>query len=118
MTGRDEIRSKYGASAIAAIDDFLDHTEMADRLLDRDPEESDYETYFLAIEGVMNRLGESAKRMGDEFIADHPELKLREIKDARNWVAHEYHDISHERIIAALENELPATVEKLKRLLA
>ena len=117
MNGRDRLTEKYGIRTVWAIDDFIDHAEMASYLVNLDFEKRDELVYSLAIEAVMSRLGESVNRMGAQFIADYPELGLRKIVDNRNLVAHEYHIIVHEVISAAFEDKLPPIVDALQSLL-
>jgi hypothetical protein len=53
MNGREQVAVQFGKATVSAIDDFLEHSEMAERLLDKTPQQEDYETYFLALEAIM-----------------------------------------------------------------
>lgn len=74
----------------------------------------------LASEAVINRLGEAAGRLSDEFRDAYPEVSWRAIRGMRNVVAHEYQIISYDRVWdtmaiafpalrSSLRNELPQT---------
>jgi uncharacterized protein with HEPN domain len=117
VSGKDEVAKTYSTRTVNAIEDFLDFSEMASRLIARPAEELLQETNWLAAEAVMHRLGEAVNRMDPQFVLDHPELGLRKIKDARNWVAHDYHQIKHEWIFRSFEIDLPETVAGLKRII-
>jgi uncharacterized protein with HEPN domain len=116
--GRVALTARYGERTVLALDDFLEHAAMAERLLRHGREALDVdETVRLATEAVMHRLGESASRMNPEFVADHPELGLRDIKDARNFAAHHYRIIAHRTFWDAFEDDLPPIAAAVRGLL-
>ena len=108
----------YGQRTRDAIDDFLEHAAMGERLLSRGRQALDTdETLQLALEAIVFRLGESVARMDQQFIDDHPDLALRDIKGARNIVAHQYHIIDHAILWVGLERDLPPVVNGLRNLI-
>lgn len=60
---------------------------------------------LLALERLMELIGEAARRVSDEFQRAHPEIAWRKIIGLRNVLAHEYGHIDHRRLfIAATED--------------
>jgi len=60
---------------------------------------------LLALERLMELIGEAARRVSDEFQRAHPEIAWRKIIGLRNVLAHEYGRIDHRRLfIAATED--------------
>lgn len=62
---------------------------------------------LLALERLMELLGEAARRVSDGYRSAHPEVPWRKLIGLRNILAHEYGTIDHRRLfIAASENAL------------
>lgn len=60
---------------------------------------------LLALERLMELIGEAARRVSDTFQRAHPEIAWRKIIGLRNVLAHEYGRIDHRRLyIAATED--------------
>lgn len=121
MTDNGDVPSAlapYGERTIRAVNDFREFAAQAQRLVGRGRRAYDEDEMLrLASDALVVKLGEAVARMGEEFLADHPELPLRLIKDMRNLVAHEYDAIRPQLVWNALERELPKVDAALARLL-
>lgn len=74
-----------------------------------------------AAEGLMVRAGESVVRMDRAqpgFISAHPELSLRNLKDARNVVAHGYDIVDIEALWEIMKDDMPGVIERVTVFLA
>jgi len=102
--------------------DLLDNTELAARLVarGRSAYEAD-EALRLASESILTRLGECVDRIDKvdpNFVRDHPELELRQVKDSRNVLAHGYDIVDYSLVWAILETNIPAVAASVRHLLA
>ena len=73
-----------------------------------------------AAESLLIRAGETVNRIdtvSPEFIRTNPELELRNLKDARNVVAHGYDIVDPEILWRILADHLPAVVSRVAALL-
>ena len=68
---------------------------------------------LLALERLMELVGEAARRVSEDFQRAYPEIAWRKIIGLRNVLAHEYGSIDHRRLFLAATQD---TVE-LSRLL-
>src|SRR5687767_4356210 len=68
---------------------------------------------LLALERLMELLGEAARRVSEKFRTAHPEIPWRKIIGLRNILAHEYGTIDHRRLFLAAAED---TVELSRRL--
>lgn len=73
---------------------------------------------LLALERLMELLGEAARRVSEEFQRAHPEIPWRRIIGLRNVLAHEYGSIDHRRLFLAAAEETLALSQRLEDLLA
>ncbi|MDR2722625.1 MAG: DUF86 domain-containing protein [Cellulomonadaceae bacterium] len=117
MTARQRIIEQYGERTVQALDDFIEHCDDAATMLAQ-RDRSNPLVDELVVEALILHLGESAKRAGDPFIADHPQLGLRDIVDARNFVAHGYDITNHDLLWASIERDLPTTAAAVRQVLA
>jgi uncharacterized protein with HEPN domain len=72
---------------------------------------------LLALERVMELLGEAARRVSGDFQRAHPEIPWRKVIGLRNVLAHEYGSIDHRRLYLAASEDTRALARDLKRLL-
>ena len=70
----------------------------------------------LAVERLIEILGEAANRVSKDFQQNHPEIPWRKIVGQRNVIAHEYGEIKQERIWAVVSSNIPGLIEKLEPL--
>lgn len=70
----------------------------------------------LAIERLIEIIGEAANRLSPEFIKKHPEIPWRKIIAQRNVIAHEYGEIKQERIWTVISLNIPELLEKLEKI--
>ncbi|MDQ7014553.1 MAG: DUF86 domain-containing protein [Planctomycetota bacterium] len=62
-------------------------------------------------------MGEIASRLGEDFLAQHPELPWRQVIDHRNVIAHGYDDVDPEILARTIDEHLPDLVAKAQRIL-
>ena len=63
---------------------------------------------LLALERLMELVGEAARRVSDEFQRAHPEIAWRNIIGLRNVLAHDYGRIDHRRLYFAATKDAAA----------
>jgi len=63
-------------------------------------------------------IGEAARHVPDEVVAAHPDLPWAEMRAMRNVVVHEYFGVTPETLWKTAREDLPALVDRLRRLLA
>jgi len=71
----------------------------------------------LAIERLLEVIGEAANRVSLDFQQNHPEIPWRKIVGQRNVIAHEYGEIKQERIWTVVSSNVPGLIEKLEPLI-
>jgi uncharacterized protein with HEPN domain len=72
---------------------------------------------LLALERLMELIGEAARRVSDEFQRTHPEIAWRKIIGLRNVLAHEYGRIDHRRLFLAATKDTATLSRILKAIL-
>ncbi|MXZ79237.1 MAG: DUF86 domain-containing protein [Acidimicrobiia bacterium] len=60
-----------------------------------------------AAERLLEIIGEAAGRLSEDFIALYPELPLRQAKDTRNFIAHQYDDVAYRIIWDTITTDIP-----------
>jgi uncharacterized protein with HEPN domain len=68
----------------------------------------------LAIERLLEIIGEAANRVSSDFQQGHPEIPWRKIVGQRNVISHEYGEIKQERIWTVVSLNIPELIEKLE----
>jgi uncharacterized protein with HEPN domain len=71
----------------------------------------------LAVERALEIIGEAARLVSPPFKANHAEIPWKEIIGQRNVLAHEYGEISQERIWLVVTSRIPELIELLEVLL-
>lgn len=74
----------------------------------------------LAAESILIRAGETVariERLDPTFVDHHEELELRNLKDARNVVAHGYDIVDTEILWEIIARHLPVVVGRVRDLL-
>ena len=64
-------------------------------------------TYRDAVLRNLQILGESSKRIGEDFKARHPEIPWREVARFRNVAVHDYLDIDYDEVWSIVSEDLP-----------
>ncbi|MDR0483639.1 MAG: DUF86 domain-containing protein [Cellulomonadaceae bacterium] len=113
---RDRIVATYGEKTAAAMVDFLDHAQQATWALSERTHVDPIAAEMMA-ESIALRLGESLYRAGRQFVDDNKDVALPQIVATRNVVAHGYDSVDHQLIWDAIENDLPAAVQRVQELL-
>jgi uncharacterized protein with HEPN domain len=71
----------------------------------------------LALERVLEVLGEAARRISSDFKEEHPEIPWRAIVGNRNVLAHEYGEIRQERLWETATVQVPELIRLLEPLI-
>jgi uncharacterized protein with HEPN domain len=104
-----------------ALQDLLEAAAAAGRLVERGKDAYDGDEMLrYAGEDLLIRLGETAHRVDRadvSFIAAHPELELRDLKDARNVAAHGYDIVDAEIVWEILAVHVPRVALRVRDLL-
>ena len=66
----------------------------------------------------LQQIGELATHVTDGFIAAHGDIPWRQIKGMRTWFAHQYWDMSFDKIWVTLTEDVPDLKGKLEKLLS
>ena len=62
-------------------------------------------------------IGEAARHVPADVQARHPEVEWRLMNDMRNVIIHDYSGVNLHVVSVAVRNDLPPTLERLRRLL-
>lgn len=62
-------------------------------------------------------IGEAASRVPDDICAAHPEIPWRMIIATRNWLIHDYLGIDDDTIWSIIQDDIPALIPQLKKIL-
>jgi uncharacterized protein with HEPN domain len=71
-----------------------------------------------AFERIMELVGESIKRVPQDFRDAYPEIPWRKIAGMRDVISHAYEDLAYEVLWDAVEINFPVVLSDLKRILA
>lgn len=77
-----------------------------------------YSNYIMrnALAMPLQQIGELAAHVTEDFAAAHCEIPWKQIKGMRNWFAHQYWDMSYDKIWVTLTEDVPALKERLEHL--
>ncbi len=75
------------------------------------------EIRLLAVERLLEIVGEAARRVSAELRRDHADIPWQAIIAFRNVLAHEYGDINYERLYAVASKSVPELIAKLEDLI-
>ena len=70
----------------------------------------------LAVERLLEIVGEASRRVSDDYKADHPEVPWRDATDLRNVISHEYDKIDRDQVWAIVERQVPQLIAALEPL--
>jgi uncharacterized protein with HEPN domain len=62
-------------------------------------------------------LGEASRKIGEDFRLSHPEIPWREMNSLRNVLIHNYDGADPDMIWSVVEQEIPALLDAVTRLL-
>ena len=71
-----------------------------------------------AFERIMELVGESVKRVPQNFRDAYPEIPWRKIAGMRDVISHAYEDLAYEVLWDAMEMNFPKVLSDLERILA
>ena len=60
-------------------------------------------------------IGETVNRLSPKFIANNPQIPIRQIKGMRNRVVHEYKEIDLKILWEAMQTSIPELLGKLEK---
>ena len=95
--------------AARTVHEFTAGVTLADYLHDRKLQ--------LAVERAVEIIGEAARLVSLAFRAQHPEIPWQQIISQRNVLAHEYGEISQDRIWRVATERIPELIGRLDSLL-
>jgi uncharacterized protein with HEPN domain len=106
---KDIVRVRHMLDAIATLDKYL---------VDRSRED------FFSDELLINMaarqisiVGEAMDALSQEFRSDHPGLPYRDAKDMRNFLIHEYFDVTDKALWETYEKNIPDLKRQLDEVL-
>jgi len=114
----DELHPRVRQSLV----DLLDQADVTARLVARGKRDYDADEMLrLAAESLLIRMGECVDRIDKAtpaFVAAHPSLELRQLKDTRNVLAHGYDIVDHALVWSILSNNVPGVAANIKQFLS
>jgi uncharacterized protein with HEPN domain len=104
---------------VIALKHMLDYAQKAVKIArGRKRNELDEDiTFNLALTRSVEVIGEAANRIPEEIQAEHPEIAWMEIIGMRNRLIHGYDDVDLDFLWSVTQNDLPALIRQLKKLL-
>jgi uncharacterized protein with HEPN domain len=69
-----------------------------------------------SIERTLELIGEAARRVSGEYRTAHPEIPWREVIGQRNVLAHDYGEVSDQRVWDTARGRVPGLLRSLERL--
>ena len=67
-----------------------------------------------AAERLLEIIGEAAARLSQDFCARHPDLPLRQAKDTRNFITHQYDDVVYQIVWETIAINVPDLATRLQ----
>lgn len=67
-----------------------------------------------AAERLLEIIGEAAARLSQDFCARYPDLPLRQARDTRNFIAHQYDDVVYEIVWDTIAIDVPDLATRLQ----
>jgi uncharacterized protein with HEPN domain len=110
MTRRDD------ASRLKHIVEATEKTIRFTRGKKRHDLDSD-ELLKLALLQLLQIIGEAASGVSDRMKENHPEIRWRDMKDARNRLIHGYDEVNIDIVWNTVTKELPPLLKQMKSLL-
>jgi uncharacterized protein with HEPN domain len=74
--------------------------------------------FRLAVERIIELVGEAARLVSDDGKARHPEIPWRRVVGARNILAHDYGSIDYDVLWTILKDGIPDLIAKLEPIVA
>ena len=113
--------SQINPRVAAWLRDLLGHASAVARLVARGrPAYDADEMMRFASESLIIRLGECVERIDKAdpaFVAEHPELELRQLKNTRNLIAHGYDIVDYGLVWSVMEVNIPLVADQVARVL-
>lgn len=105
---------------VARLGHMLEGSRKATRYL-AGRQRADLDTDTMLSDAVCRALeiiGEAAKNVSPELKDAHPEVPWRDIQRARDFYAHAYFAINHNRVWNMVQNDLPPLILQLEAILS
>ena len=78
----------------------------------------DDRTFYLAVSKLAELVGETSRRVPDDFRARYPQIPWGQISGFRNVLVHQYERIDFDEFWDILQYEIPPLIEALEAILA
>jgi uncharacterized protein with HEPN domain len=72
------------------------------------------EDICIVLAHLVQVIGEAARKVSDEFCAQHPEIPWSEIVGMRHKIVHDYMELDTDIVLDVVWVELPLLIEKLR----
>lgn len=96
------------------LEDIIDSSDLAADLVGRGDETFLADRVLQAAgAAITGRIGEAARRLPDDFRAEFPEVRWKQIVDIRNRVAHDYRGVDPAIVWSTLELAVPDLIHQL-----
>lgn len=105
---KDIIRVKHILDAIALVDQYLSN------IMEKEFLQNDLLINLAARQIAI--IGEAMDSLSEEFRKSYPDLPYREAKDMRNFLVHEYFDVTHKVVWDTYKDDIPLIKSKLEKI--
>ena len=106
MSRREADRLSDILAAAAAIEEHLTRGELSDGLV------------MDAVQLRLIEIGEAAKGLSSPLLLHEPDIPWKQVMGMKDWLTHNYFDVSASIIEATVRNDVPSLVKAVQRLLA
>lgn len=120
---RDSVESalvqRYGSRTVLWLGDFVEFGEEIADVVVAEGRDRFFSSRALqlAAEALLQKLGEAANRLPEQFRQDHDVIPWRAIRGMRNVLSHEYHAVDYGIVWETAAHDLPAVVDQVRRIL-
>jgi uncharacterized protein with HEPN domain len=99
----------YIISALAASQKAMHYTQKFNTAISLF--EADEQLHFNATLTLLMAIGEEAKKIDNELLQTQPSIEWQNLKDMRNFLAHDYRGVDEEIVFKVVKIELPKLSE-------
>lgn len=99
----------YIISALAASQKAMHYTQKFNTAISLF--EADEQLHFNATLTLLMAIGEEAKKIDNELLQTQPSIQWQDLKDMRNFLAHDYRGVDEEIVFKVVKIELPKLSE-------
>ena len=106
---RDIVRIRHILDAIATLDKYLSDCSREEFFKD--------ELLTNMAARQISIVGEAMDVFSSEFRSEYPDLPYRDAKDMRNFLVHEYFDVTDDALWETYEKNIPGLKQRLREIL-